>query len=84
MKREPTRAWIPGILVLLGAALPLGAAPAVAVTARDDDHTRVVNDQSQIFDRLESLKTMMERLADKLEAQDRNYKAGLLRRAVGE
>jgi colicin import membrane protein len=66
-------------LALLGFA----AGPLLA-GGGDGERERLVNDQSQIFDRLTSLKKRMERLAEKLEAEGNTYKASLLKKSLAE
>ena len=64
------------LLCLLAGPTDRGAA------AEDQAQARLERDQSQVFDRLSSLRTMMDRLAQKLENEGRTYKADLLRNAV--
>ncbi len=73
---------IAGLLIL---ALFADSGASLA-RAREDEEAiqRLISDQEQIFDRLLSLKDMMERLADKLAEQERPYKAELLRAALKE
>jgi len=50
----------------------------------DGDRERLLNDQSQVFDRLSSLRKRMERLAAKLEQEGNSHKAELLRKSIAE
>src|SRR5262249_13985524 len=61
-----------------------GGATAFAGGGGDGDRERLVNDQTQIFDRLASIKKRMERLATKLEAEGNTYKAELLKKSIAE
>src|SRR5262245_43542898 len=74
----------PLVYLVLGAALLGGAGAAAAFAADDEEVERRISDQAQIFDRIVSLKAKMERLAEKLEQQERPYKAQLLREALKE
>src|SRR6185295_2976355 len=61
----------------------LPAAPRIG-DGPDGDRDRLLNDQSQVFDRLTSLRKRMERLAVKLEQEGNGYKADLLRKSIAE
>ncbi|MBM4016040.1 MAG: hypothetical protein FJ293_13895, partial [Planctomycetes bacterium] len=82
MQRRGSRmaAWL-----TLGVALLLPPRVAgVAPVRSGDDRERIMNDQSQLFDRLSSLRKRMERLAGKLDAEGKVHQAGLLRKAIAE
>ena len=73
-------AWLPSLAhAKLG---PVGTFGVSALSDGEDDFARLERDQAQIFDRLTSLRTAMERLAGKLENEGREYKAQLLRKAI--
>ena len=75
-----------GVLLALGLGmLPGSVALGIQSNARvGEDDQRLLRDQQQLFDRLTSVRTLMERLAERYEKAGRKYKAQLLRNAIRE